>query len=260
MIASLAKAAMVLDRPDYAAAAGQAADFVLARLRRDGRLLRTYRAGDARLTAYLEDYAFFIEGLINLYEATHDPRWLTEAAALSDTLVKHYWDGERGGFFFTADDAETLLTRSKSPRDGAIPAGNSVAAMNLLRLAVLLDRPDDRERAEAIFRTFGALMQSSPWSFERMLCAVDFYHDKVTEVVIIGDPSAADTKSLIRTVHSGYRPNKAVIASRPGDASVPLAKGRTLVDGKPAAYVCFNRVCQRPVTGGEELRGLLFGR
>jgi uncharacterized protein YyaL (SSP411 family) len=122
MIASLAKGAVVLDEPRYAAAAARAADFVLKELRRDGRLLRTYRNGEARLAGYLSDYAFFIEGLLNLYEATFDPRWLNEAVALDEVLTRYYLDTQGGAYFFTAADAEALIARTKNPRDGAIPS------------------------------------------------------------------------------------------------------------------------------------------
>jgi hypothetical protein len=258
MIASLAKGASVLDEPRFAEAAAKAADFILTHMRRDGRLLRSYRDGQARITAYLDDYAFLVEGLINLYEATFDERWLREAGSLTDAMIRWYAD-ESGGFYFTASDGEELLARTKSPRDGAIPSGNSVAAMNLLRLAILLDRKDYRERAEGIFRAFAPVTEQSPFSCERLLCAVDFYHGKVPEIAIVGAPADAGTVALLRAVHERYRPNKVVAGGVPpfGDGAMPLLRGKTIVNGKPAAYVCENFTCKKPVTLPEELQALL---
>ncbi|GJM26879.1 MAG: hypothetical protein DHS20C16_32940 [Phycisphaerae bacterium] len=262
MIASLAKGARVLNDPQYAEAAGKAADFVLTKMRKDGRLLRTHRGGESRLTGYLSDYAFMIEGLLNLYEATFDPRWLTEAQALTDVTIKHYLDTEGGAFYFTADDAEKLIARSKNPRDGAIPSGNSVHAMNLVRLGIMLDRADYRAHAESIFKAFKGAVEGSPSQFERMLCAVDMYHDRVKEVVIAGDVGQSSTDDLVRAVYAGFLPNKILLlAGNPGGGRTALVedgyallKGKKPVDGKPAVYVCENKVCKRPVTDAAGLR------
>lgn len=256
MIASLAKAARVLNEPDYAIAAGRAADFILTRMRTpDGRLLATYRSGTARLTAYLDDYAFLIEGLLNLYEGTFDPRWLDEAARLCDLAIKYYYDDKGGGFFFTASDAETLLARSKSPNDSAIPSGNSVQALNLLRLAILLDRKYYREKAEAVFRAFGRNMLDSPGSSERLACAMDFYHDRVREIAIIGDLASPRTQALLRTVYDRYLPNKVVVHApkRLEETVIPLLRNRGCKDDLPTAYVCERYGCQLPVTNSEDL-------
>ena len=261
MIASLAKGGRVLDNPKYTKAAAKAADFILKNLRKDGRLLRTWRKGESRLTAYLSDYAFFIEGLINLYEATFDTRWLNEASALADTSIEYYYDDKGGGFFFTASDGEVLLARSKNPHDGAIPSGNSVHALNLLRLAILLDRKDYREKAESIFRSFASRAERSPGAFERLFCALDFYHDRVKEIAIIGDPDAEETASLIRAVYANYLPNK-VVAGAPDlaeDTTMLLLKGKTKMRGKSAAYVCENYRCKLPVTEPSALLKQLGG-
>ncbi len=262
MIASLAKGARVLDDPKYSESAARAADFVLTKMRKDGRLLRTHRKGESRLTGYLSDYAFMIEGLLNLYEATFDPRWLTEAQALTDVTIKHYLDKDGGGFYFTADDAEKLIARSKNPRDGAIPSGNSVHAMNLVRLGVMLDRADYRAHAEGIFKSFKSAVEGSPSQFERMLCAVDMYHDRVKEIVVAGDAGESSTGELVRSVYAGFLPNKVLLlAGNPGGGKTALVqddmallKGKKPVDGKPAVYVCENKVCKRPVTEAVELR------
>lgn len=256
MIASLAKGARVLDEPKYAAAASRAAGFILKHMRTpDGRLLATYRKGEARLTAYLDDYAFLIEGLLNLYEATFEQRWLDEAARLSDLAIKFYYDDKGGAFYFTASDAEALLARSKSPNDSAIPAGNSVQALNLLRLSVLLDRKYYREKAEAIFRAFGRNLLDSPGSSERLACALDFLHDRVKEIAIVGDADSPRTRALLRTVYDRYLPNKVVVHApkRLEETPLPLLKNRGCKDDLPTAYVCERYGCQLPVTNPEDL-------
>jgi uncharacterized protein YyaL (SSP411 family) len=230
---------------------------VLAELRSDGRLLRAYRQGKAHLTAYSSDYAFLIAGLLNLYEATFETRWLDEAIALTDVLTEHYYDEHGGGFFFTADDAEELLARTKNPGDGAIPSANSVQALNLLRLSTLLGREGYRARAEGVFRAFKPAAERSPASFESLLCAVDFYHGQPKEVALVGDPADAATRALVRTVYDRFLPNKVVALSPggPGTAGgvIPLLKAKTPVGGQPTAYVCQNHRCGRPTTSPAEL-------
>ena len=259
MIASLAKGARVLDEPKYAVSAARAAEFVLAHLRKDGRLLRTWRKGEARLTGYLNDYAFFIEGLLNLYEATFDLRWLREAEALADTCYGAYFNSEKGGFFLTANDAEKLIARSQNAIEGAIPSGNAVHALNLLRLAVYFDRKDLREQAESIFKAYGQSMERIPQAFERMLCALDFYYGKPKEIALVPG-SAGDLNSLVRTVYAHYLPNKmlAAVTDSQSASAMPLLKGKTAINGRPTAYVCQNYTCKRPVQTSEELKGLLW--
>lgn len=259
--ASLSKAARVLDEPRYAEASGRALDFVLAHLRKQDRLLRTSRNGKSRLTGYLSDYAFVIDALLNQYEATFDTRWLLEAEQLADVCHRHYFDGTSGAYFFTADDSDPLITRTKNPRDGAIPSGNSVHAHNLLRLAVLLNRPDYRQHAESIFKVFADPLTKAPYAFERLLCALDFYYDKPQEIVVV-PASAGDAEGLVRTVYQRYLPNKIVAGggSVPADVleRMPLLKGKTLVEGRPAAYVCQNYRCRAPVTSSDALAKTLW--
>jgi len=262
MVASLAKGARVLDEPKYATAAVSAAEFILTHLRKDGRLLRTHRQGKSRLAGYLDDYAFFVHGLLNLYEATFDPKWLNEAVALTEKLIEYYHDEKNGAFFFTASDAEKLVARSKDPRDGAIPAGNSVQAANLLRLAILLNRRDYRAKAESIFRALGTDAARMPSAYESLLCAADFHHSRVKEIAIIGDPESPDTAALLRCVYERYLPNKVVVHA-PGpveDAAMPLLKGKTRVNGRATAYVCEQYNCKLPVTSVEDLARQLDAR
>ncbi len=263
MIASLAKGARVLDEPRYAVAAEKAADFVLSKMTRDGKLLRSYRNGRARLTGYLSDYAFLTEGLINLYEATFDVRWLDEAVTLTDDMIARYFDREDGAFFFTASDGETLVARTKDANDGAVPSGNSVAAMNLLRLGLLVNRKDYREKAESIFGAFAPLVARTPNQFERLLCAVDFYYGEPREIAIVGQPNAPDTTIMLKTVFRDYRPNKIVTFSADPTPDpklvkkIPLLRAKRRIDNKATAYVCRNYVCKKPTTSVAELAATL---
>ena len=258
MITALAKGAMVLDEPRYGKMAAKAADFILREMRQDGRLLATYGKGRARLMGYITDYAFLVEGLLYLYEWSGDLRWLDAAGQLMETAMQFYWDeAEGGGFFFTASDHEDLIVRSKTAHDGAIPSGNSVMLMNLQRLSILLGRPDLREKAERIIQVFGAGTARSPFQHERFLCGVEAWHEGFEEIAVVGATGDPATRALLRAVHGIYLPNKIVAQLDPSDketpARVPLLAGRSMVDGKPTAYVCRNFACQQPVNNPEEL-------
>ncbi|MEE9296689.1 MAG: thioredoxin domain-containing protein [Phycisphaerae bacterium] len=254
MIASLAKGAQVFDEPRYGDAAARAADFVLKNMVKDGKLLRTYRGGRARLTGYLSDYAFLTDGLLNLYEYSFDPRWVTESVALTDNLIERYFDNKAGGFFYTASDGEKLLARTKDADDGAIPSGNSLAAMNLLRLAIFTGNRDYREKAESIFKAFAPLVERSPSQLERLLCAVDFYYGQPKEIAVVGDPGDPNTRAMLSAIRGAYRPNKVVATASDADAAaslaehIPLLKGKRRIDGKTTAFVCQNYNCKKPVT------------
>jgi uncharacterized protein YyaL (SSP411 family) len=264
MIAAFARGARVTGDTRYSQAAARAAGFVLKELSRDGRLLRTYRKGKAHTGGYLDDYAFFVEGLIELYEATFDRRWLGEALRLNDRMIELFWDGEGGAFFFVADDAEQLLVRAKDIRDSAVPSGNSVAMMNLLRLGRLLNRVDLIEKAEGTMRAVAGSVAESPFGHERLLAAVDFCRAENREVVLVGSRDDKRLHALAIALAEVYAPNTLVAHIDPDAPGaddlrkrVPLLEGKTLVDSSPAAYVCVNRTCQRPVSSPEELTGQL---
>ena len=260
MIASLARGYRVLDEPRYRDGAVAAAGFVLKNLRKDGRLLRSYRRGKAHLAGYLDDYANLIDGLLWLYETTFELRWLETAAELNDLAVEHFFDEKGGAFFYTADDHEELLARAKDSRDGATPSGNSVMAMNLLRLAVLLNRPDLREKADSIFKTFAGQAAGQPGSMERLLAAADFRLDPPREVAVVGPPDDPRTGVLLRTVYQAYVPNKVVALLDPTSPAaaeaarrVPLLAEKKMLDGAPTAYVCRNYACQAPTADPAKL-------
>ncbi len=252
LISALAEAGAVLERDDYRDAAVACADFVLRELRDpDGRLLRTYKDGRARLNAYLEDHAYLLEALIILYEATFDPRWFREARALADTTIARFGDAKKGGFFSTSDDHEALVARRKDLEDNPIPAGASSAAFGLLRLAALTGERSYEDHAVGQLRLLHELAPRHPQAFAHLLQAIDFYTAPTREVALIGEDRAA----LERVVREKFRP-RVVVAAGEGDA-VPLLEGRTLVGGRAAAYVCERFACRAPVTEPGELADLL---
>jgi uncharacterized protein YyaL (SSP411 family) len=257
-LAAFADAARVLDRPDYRAVGEANAAFVLTQMQSPGgRLLRAWRAGRARLNAYLEDYANFTDGLLALYEATFDQRWFVEARRLADVMIQHYLD-PAGGFFDTSDDHETLLVRPKDLQDNATPSGSAMAAFVLLRLGSLTGEPRYRELAEGALRQVQPMMAAYPTAFAQWLSALDFALAAPREVAIIGDLRAADTRSLLDVAGKPYRPNQVLAAGRAGEHSpVPLLAGREPRDGRATAYVCEHFACRMPVTAPADLAALL---
>jgi uncharacterized protein YyaL (SSP411 family) len=252
MISALADAGAVLERDDYLDAASRCADFVLGSMRGDdGRLLRTYKDGAAKLNGYLEDHAYMVEALISLYEATFEPRWFTAARELADFTIAHFGDPQNGGFFETADYHERLVARRKDLEDNPIPAGNSSAAYGLLRLALLTGEYEYEQHALGVFRLLHKIAFQHPQAFAHLLQAIDFHLARVKEVAIVGD----DLRPLERVVRGRFRPHL-VLAGGTGDG-VPLLEGREPVKGQAAAYVCERFACQRPVTEPQELEALL---
>ena len=259
MLRSFAEAARVLDREDYLQVALRNAGFLLSALRRDGRLLRTHKAGESRLNAYQEDYAYVIDGLLALYEATFDPRWFAEARALTETMIEQFWDAEAGGFFFTSGDHESLITRTRDFYDNATPAGNSVAAHLLLRLALWTGEDRYRDMAERILLLMQSALQRMPSGFGHLLCALDLYLAAPHEIAIVGDPQAPATRALLDAVFQRYLPNRVVALAAPGQGStgIPLLDGRVAVEERATAYLCRRFVCRAPVTDAAELAAQL---
>jgi uncharacterized protein len=248
-IHAFAEAGAVLEREDLLDVARRAADFVLRELRdADGRLLRTYNDGRAKLNAYLEDHAFLLEALLAVYEATFEERWFAEARATADAIVERFADRDNGGFFTTSDDHEVLVARRKDLEDNPIPSGGSSAALGLLRLAALTGESTYAAAAEGHLQLLHELAPRHPTAFGHLLQALDFHLNPVREVALIGD----DVTDLARVVRARLRPRLVLAGGQPSDA-VPLLAGRT----EPGAYVCENFACQRPVSTPEELEQLL---
>jgi len=253
-VSALAEAGAVLDRPDYLDAAASCASFLLDTLRDDeGRLLRTYKDGDARLNAYLEDHAFLLEALLTLYEASFEPTWFESARALAETMIARFGDPERGGFFSTSSDHEELIARRKEIGDHPIPSGNSAAALGLLRLAALSGEGRYESEAVAVIRLFAEPALRHPHSFGHLLRALDFLLAPTREVALVGTELGA----LAATVRSEFRPHLVLAGGPEGSEQPPLLAGRTTVDGAPAAYVCENFACKLPVTTPDELAAAL---
>jgi uncharacterized protein YyaL (SSP411 family) len=257
MISALADAGAVLDRADYLDAARDTAAFVLDTLRDgDGRLLRTYNQGRAKLAAYLEDHAFLLEALITLHEATFEPRWLHEATALADVLLDRFLDAEHGGFFSTADDHEQLLARRKDLEDSPIPAGGSAAAFGLLRLAALTGEHRYEAAAVSQLTLLHEIAPRYPGAFGHLLQALDFHTRPTREVAIVGPE--AERAALVGVVRTALRADVVLTGGDGGDAhGIALLEGRAPVAGRAAAYVCEHFACQQPVTDPDALRELL---
>ncbi len=262
MVSALADAGAVLREPAYIEAARVCADFVLTSMRDPvGRLLRTYKEGEGRLNAYLEDHAYLLEALLTLYEATFEPRWFAAAREIADATIERFADRERGGFFETSSDHERLVARRKDLEDNPIPAGNSSAAYGLLRLAALTGEGGYERHAEGVFRLLGSVAPQHPQAFAHLLQAIDFQLAPTREVALVGE----DIQPLDRAVRARFRPHLVLAATLAGDGrgdadgGPALLLGREPVDGRAAAYVCENFACRRPVTEPGELAALLDG-
>ena len=262
MMGSFAEAASVLHREDYRRVAVANASFLLEELRSDGRLLRTYRDGRAGLKGYLEDYSFVADGLLSLYEATFDHRWLEEARSLVDSMIDLFWDDEDSAFYDTGTDHEALILRPRDLFDNATPCGSSVAVDVLLRLSVLTGDGDYARRGAAALRSMQQYLARAPMGMGHWLCALDFYLSTPKEIAIVGGRNDLSTQALLNVVYGRYLPNKVVAGrdsgpSGQGGTDMPLLEGRGMIGDRPTAYVCQNYVCQLPVTEPEALASRL---
>ena len=254
MISAHAFAALVLGQDEYARRGERAADFLLTKLRRDGRLFRRYMGGESRHDGYLDDYAFLIAGLLDLYEATGNLRWLREAIALDRVLEEGYEDHENGGFFMTSDDHEELLAREKPNYDGAEPSGNSIAVLNLIRLHEFTTNDTYRQRAEKALQAFQPILESRPAALSEMLLALEFHLDTPKEIVIVTKGSRGEADPFLAELRKILLPNRVLAIVTEGDELsahaqiIPLLDQKRAINGKPTAYVCEQRICELPTS------------
>lgn len=262
-VAAFAKGYQALGDPAFLDAASASAHFVLENLRDDsGRLLRRYRQGEAAHKGYADDYAFLIWGIIELYEASFDARWFDEAVRLQRQMVELFWDKEDGGFFYSGIDGESLLVREREIYDGAAPSSNSVAALNLLRLARMTGDTSWEERADRLLRAFSGPVSGFPAAYTQFLGAVDFALCPTREIVIAGNPEHRETRRLIETVHRMFLPNHVLMLKGPAPEAVPreLAPRLDLLppaSGKPAVYLCEGFTCREPLADPDSLKAAL---
>jgi uncharacterized protein YyaL (SSP411 family) len=253
-VSALTEAGRSFALPALIDAAVEAADFLLVNLRRpDGRLLRSWRDGTAGpVPAFLDDHALLVDALLTLYETTFDLRWFEAAREMADEVLLRFHDPDRGGFYQTGSDAESLLLRPKELFDNAVPSGNSAAALALLRLGLLSGEPRYERAGASALRLVRDLLERAPSAFGYALCALDLYVGPVPEVAIVGDPAGADTRALVDVVRRGFRPNAVLAVAAGGDTrartTVGLLRDRPPIQWKATAYVCERFVCRQPVT------------
>jgi len=262
MIAAMAKAGTVLGDQDYVNRAKKAMDFILKNIRNDdGTLLKRFRNGKAGLPGHLDDYAFLSWGLIELYEATFETRFLKEAVELSEQMVTDFWDQVNGGFFLGKLGDEELIIRAKTGYDGAIPSGNSVAAMCLLRLGRMTGDSKWLDYSESIFKVFSRSISTTPRGFTQLLSAYLFQTSNPIEFVIVGNLEEKETSIAIEKIRSQYNPNRVLILKNPNDKSLsnlaPWTQTQIQVEGKTTFYVCENFSCKQPTTNINTALGLL---
>jgi len=257
MISAFARAGFVFNEPRHIASAQRAADYILREMRVDSRLQRLSLDGRVSGTAFLEDYAFLIQALLDLYEADPNERWLREALALQSVLDTHYGD-PGGGYYRSANDGDALLAREKPARDGALPSGNSIAALNLLRLAEFTSDDAHNDAAMLLFSAFYETLEGSPTALAEMLIALDFHHLPTQEIVIVRPESGGEVEPMLETLRATLPESRILSVVHQGDELdrhaelIPLLQGKRALGGRVTAYACQNRVCAYPTSDPKE--------
>jgi uncharacterized protein YyaL (SSP411 family) len=265
MISALSKGAQVFDSGKYLNAAKRSADFILDRLCQKNRLLHRFRDGEAAINANLDDYAFFVSGLLDLYEASFDGKYLKFAIALNNTLLKYFWDEEKGGFYFTPDDGEDMLVRKKEIYDSAVPSGNSIQMLNLLRISKMTGNEELRYKAVEIEKAFSQDVIRTPIAHTQLMVSVDFKLGPSYEIVIAGAPDEEDTKIMLNSIRSHFIPDKTMALRPPDDESsriielINSLKFKKQKNGKSTAYICSDGTCKAPTTDLNTMLKFLTG-
>ncbi|MDP3936692.1 MAG: thioredoxin domain-containing protein, partial [Deltaproteobacteria bacterium] len=253
-LTAFARGGFVLGEPRYTAQARRTADFLLEKLESDGRLMRIYNNGTASAEGTLEDYAFLAAGFLDLFEAGGDVRDLQAAERLMEALELRFIDAEAGGYFQTPADGEKLIARQKPDNDGALPSGNSVAALNLLRLAEFTSNDEYRKRADAVVKGVSGLLARAPRAAPMMLAALDFRNDLPKEIVIVKPAPGASADALLDKLRAAFVPNRVLVVTAEGapaeafSAAVPLVEGKKALEGRATAYVCEKQLCALPTS------------
>jgi uncharacterized protein YyaL (SSP411 family) len=266
MIDALARAGRIVEQPEFVIAAERAADFILTKMSRpDGRLMHTWRHGQAKLDAYLDDYAYLINALVTLYEATFNERWIDETVRLADLMLQHFEDKDRGGFFFTADDHEQLIARNKDLHDASVPSGNAMAATTLIRLGKLCGRTDFLDSAARALNAARSVMERMPTAVGQMLLALDFSIGPTSELVLIGGNDESANQKAIAALHKSFLPRSLLAYRNPSasrgllhsSALSPLFEGRERAAAEPTLYICQNFTCQAPIAGIAQIQSTI---
>lgn len=260
MIAALAQAGNIFNNQNYTLSAEKSIQFVFDKMtKKDGTLFHRFRNGEVKIDAHLDDYAFIIWGLLNLYEATFKTEYLKKAIVFNNLLIKHFWDYKNGGFYFTSDDSPELFTRQKEIYDGAIPSGNSVAMMNIVRLSRITGDSKLADMASQLAKTFSNNVERYPMGYSQLLSGVDFAIGPSFEIVIVGDITNYETKRMLNEINKKYIPNKVVLLKSDETEYKDISeiatytKEQKMINGEATVYVCRNYVCNLPTTDPKKL-------
>jgi uncharacterized protein YyaL (SSP411 family) len=261
MVSAYLDAYRAFEVPAYLSAAERALTFLLDYAVENGRVYRTVTGGKGRLNGYLDDAACLAAALLDAFEATSHRWYLDQAREVTDHLLERYWDEAAGGCFYTSHDHEALLHRMKSGTDSAIPSGNAIVASVLQRLFSFTREERYHDRAEDVLRVFRSIMGHNAYGASALLCALDWYLATPQEIVVVGTRGDAKTEALLSTVHRRYLPNRTILVVEAGrgvgEPDLPLAEGKTSINGQPTAYVCQRQTCSSPVTDTRQLELLL---
>jgi len=258
MISSFAKASKVLKNCKYAEVAARGVEFIYTKLmRHDGRLLARYRDGEAAHLGYLDDYAFLLMALIEVYEATFTSKYLEQAVKLAEDMKELFWDRQQGGFYFYGADGEQLITRPKELYDGAIPSGNSVATLALQKLADITGDAHLMKMVEQQLQFFAGEVQRYAAGHTYFMMAIDYYFTERTDIAIVGYADDANTQAMLDVVQNNFLPEVVVSFHSPSEQNHDEYK---TIDGKPTAYICKKYTCQPPITSIDEFTSAIQGR
>ncbi len=261
MIVALSKAARAFNNEEYSKCAQVAVDFIFSHMYKDGKLSHRYRDNDVSIEGHLDDYVFLIWGLIELYQTTFESKYLEKAMELNNYLLKHFWDSNNGGFFFTHDEFKDNIVRQKEFYDGAIPSGNSICMLNLFKLYQLTLDINLKQYLEKLEQAFYSYIKQSPVSHTCFLTGLDCVFNSASEIIVIGDPKKEDTKLMLQSINEQYLPNSVIALKNPNDGEslkfVKYIDSMKSIDGKATAYICQNGKCNQPITDIVHLYQLL---